>query len=209
MADLGKDLLRRNIYLSPDQSRTWKSILDPNNVPDQVFDKLCSELEQEDQLLPRVDFDFDQQEVPETLTKDDLSEGQFKHRTTRSGKLYLTACMCALVRPTRSDNAPTKVSAISVHKPGPSCLVLRRLSKENKQTKVQFSENSVQREFTAVSHTDTIVPTQVTSKQYAYLVLMHGMIDTSFSPKEVFYLTRDSVTSSTNKYVIPLPVKDN
>ena len=115
--------------------------------------------------------------------------------------------MPELVRPEPLDDTPTKVSAISVVQPRQSCLVLKRLCKEKKQS-VRFSENSYCRKFNEREFTDTIVPTQVTSKQYAYLVLMHNMIDSSFSPQEVFYLTKDPVTYSPNKYVIPLLVKD-
>ena len=111
------------------------------------------------------------------------------------------------MRPELHDDTPRTVSAISVGQPRQSCLVLKRLGKEKKQS-VKFSENSYCRQFNESEFTDTIVPTQVTSKQYAYLVLMFNMIDSSFSPQEVFYLTKDPVTYSPNKYIIPLLVKD-
>ena len=75
MADLGKDLLRSDRYLSPDQSRTWRTILDPTDIPEQVFKQLCDDLEHDEQLLPQVDIDSDQQETNETLEQDDLLEG--------------------------------------------------------------------------------------------------------------------------------------
>ena len=135
MADLGKDLLRSNRYLAPDQSKTWKTILDPTDIPEQVFKQLCDDLEHNEQLLPQVDIDSDQQETNETLEQDDLLEGQYKRRTTRSGRTYLAACLRALVRPIPPNNTPSKVSATSVGKPRPPCLVLRRLSTERKQGK--------------------------------------------------------------------------
>ena len=138
MADLGKDLLRSNRYLAPDQSKTWKTILDPTDIPDQVFEQLCDDLEHNEQLLPQVEIDSEQQETNDTLEQDDLLESQYKRRTTRSGRTYLAACLSALVRPEPLDDTPTKVSAISVVKPRQSCLVLKRLCKEKKQS-VRFS----------------------------------------------------------------------
>ena len=157
MADLGKDLLRSNRYLAPDQSKTWKTILDPTDIPDQVFEQLCDDLEHNEQLLPQVEIDSEQQETNETLKQDDLLEGQYKRRTTRSGRTYLAACLSALVRPEPLDDTPTKVSAISVVQPRQSCLVLKRLCKEKKQS-VRFSENSYCRKFNEREFTDTIVP---------------------------------------------------
>ena len=132
MADLGKDLLRSNRYLAPDQNNTWKSILDPTDIPNEVFEQLCNDLENNEQLLPQVENDYEQQENHETLQKDDLLEGQFKHRTTRSGKTYLAACLSTLVRPELHDDTPRTVSAISVGQPRQPCLVLKRLGKEKK-----------------------------------------------------------------------------
>ena len=95
LADLGKDLLRSNKYLAPDQSKTWKSIIDPTNVSEQVFDQLCGELQTNDPLLPQVEVGSDHQENKDKLQQDDLSEGQYNRRTTRSGKTYLAACLRA------------------------------------------------------------------------------------------------------------------
>ena len=65
------------------------------NVSQQVFDQLCSELQQNDQFLPQVEVDSDQQEIPDKLQQDTLSKGQHDRRTTRSGKTYLAACLRA------------------------------------------------------------------------------------------------------------------
>ena len=43
LSDLGKDLLRSNRFLSADQSKTWRSIIDPDSIPQNFFDQLSKD----------------------------------------------------------------------------------------------------------------------------------------------------------------------
>ena len=147
LADLGKDLLRSNRYLSPDKSKTWRSIIDPTNVSPQVFDQLCNDLT--DHFLPQTESDFDQSGTSDKLQTDDLSKGEHQQRRTRIGRAYLGACIRAPVRPMQPNHTQGKVSAGPVASVQLSCLVKNKPLQraKNHRKKILLIDSSHIREF--------------------------------------------------------------
>ena len=43
LADLGKDLLRSNCFLSADLFNTSRTIFDPDSIPQEIFDQLTKD----------------------------------------------------------------------------------------------------------------------------------------------------------------------
>ena len=75
LADLSKDLLRSNRFLSKNQSNTWKSILDPHDIPEDVFDQLSKDANSGDHYVTQLDFDPNQEDHLDIQDKEDPSTG--------------------------------------------------------------------------------------------------------------------------------------
>ena len=152
LADLGKDLLRSNRFLSADLFNTSRTIFDPDSIPQEIFDQLSNDSDSKDHFLPQMESDPSQEETLDKPHNNDLSTGEYQHRRTRSGRV---TCPLASEHPCAQCNRILQ-QVPSVLTQSPVQCTTTRLNR-TKPTVVHFTWYNKESFFLCFKHTQNIL----------------------------------------------------